>query len=88
MRRVSARRPRDLDRAAVGSWVKTRREAKSWRQTELAEFYGVTQSAISLIEQGRRAIAYDRFLDLCAVFAVDPVEAIAEIEAIAQARNQ
>lgn len=58
------------------------RDAAGWSQEQLAEVWRdgrgkrYTQGHFSLIESGRRPIFLDRWCDLCAIFKVDPAEAL------------
>ena len=73
----------ELNRRAVGLWIKGARKARGWTQTDLGEYWGVTQANISLVEQGRHEISYARFLELCSIFEIDGVLATDQIEGLA-----
>src|SRR5215204_2493729 len=56
-------------------WIKTERKRRGWSQDELARRAGITQGAVSHIEQGRRGEpTYETLKALARVFAYDTVD--------------
>ncbi len=59
-----------MERNTVGQRIKAMREARGWTQGQLAAFAGVSRSAVSLIEAGRREPERTTYSKIAAAFGV------------------
>lgn len=60
-----------IDKSKIGKQLKELRLSRGLRQIEVAEKVGLSRSAISNIEAGKRALTLDTLKRFCEVFAVD-----------------
>ena len=54
-----------------GERLKMLRKAKGLKQQDLADMLGITKSAISLYENGKRQPSYEHMIDFICIFACD-----------------
>lgn len=78
---------RELNRRAVGEWIKVRRKSRNMTQIELGEAWHVSQAMICQVESGKYEVSMSRFLELCEIFEIDSVLATDQIEALAAGRK-
>lgn len=60
-----------IDKERIGSQLKELRIARGWRQVEVADKVGLSRSAISNIEAGKRALTLSTLKKFCEVFKID-----------------
>lgn len=60
-----------IDKSKIGKQLKELRLSRGLRQIEVADRVGLSRSAISNIEAGKRALTLDTLKRFCEVFAVD-----------------
>lgn len=60
-----------IDKLRIGKQLKELRLSRGWRQVEVADKIGLSRSAISNIEAGKRALTLDTLKKFCEVFAID-----------------
>ncbi len=60
-----------IDKSKIGKQLKDLRLSRGLRQIEVAEKVGLSRSAISNIEAGKRALTLDTLKKFCEVFAID-----------------
>lgn len=60
-----------IDKQRIGRQLKELRLSRGWRQTEVAEKVGLSRSAISNIEAGKRAMTLSTLKRFCEVFNID-----------------
>jgi DNA-binding Xre family transcriptional regulator len=71
------------DRQGIGQRVRDARRSRAWSQTELAGRASVSQSAISLFEQGRPdVLAGDKIAEICRLLAVEYTPGQAAVRAV------
>ena len=63
----------------IGAYLAKQRRAKKITQTQLAEKLGVTKTAVSYWETGKRTIYADQMLDYCEVLNIDPQDLVREV---------
>lgn len=57
---------------AIGRWLYNQRKARGLHQQDIADALGVTKSAVSLWELGKRVIYAETLLQYCDALGVDP----------------
>lgn len=60
-----------IDKERIGRQLKELRIARGWRQVEVADKVGLSRSAISNIEAGKRALTLSTLKKFCEVFKID-----------------
>lgn len=60
-----------LDKKEIGKELKELRNARGWRQIEVAEKVGLSRSAISNIESGHRSLTLTTLKKFCEVYGID-----------------
>lgn len=60
-----------INKMKVGKQIQELREARGWRQWELAEKVGVSRSTVSNIESGRRSLTLETLRRFCDVFQIN-----------------
>lgn len=60
-----------INRDKIGRQLKELRLARGWRQAEVADKVGLSRSAISNIESGKRALTLNTLKKFCEVFQID-----------------
>ena len=60
-----------IDKARIGKQLKELRLARGWRQVEVADRMGLSRSAISNIEAGKRAMTLVTLKRFCELFQID-----------------
>lgn len=60
-----------LNTRTIGKQLKELRIARGWRQLEVADKVGLSRSAISNIESGKRALTLTTLKRFCEIYSVD-----------------
>lgn len=60
-----------LNTKNIGKQLKELRKARGWRQLEVADKVGLSRSAVSNIESGKRALTISTLKRFCEVYSVD-----------------
>jgi transcriptional regulator with XRE-family HTH domain len=60
-----------LDKVKIGKQLKELRVSRGWRQLEVADKVGLSRSAISNIEAGKRALTLSTLQRFCEVYKID-----------------
>lgn len=60
-----------IDKNKIGKQLKELRLSRGWRQVEVADKVGLSRSAISNIEAGKRALTLSTLKKFCEVYAID-----------------
>lgn len=60
-----------IDKERIGKQLKELRLARGWRQVEVADKVGLSRTAISNIEAGKRALTLSTLKKFCEVFQID-----------------
>lgn len=65
--------------AKIGAYLAKERKAKKITQQQVADRMGVTKSAVSNWELGKRTIFADQMLEYCAQLGIDPQELVKSV---------
>lgn len=60
-----------LNKEKIGKQLKELRMSRGWRQVEVADMVGLSRSAISNIEAGKRALTLTTLQRFCDVYKID-----------------
>lgn len=60
-----------LNTRTIGKQLKELRKNRGWRQLEVADKVGLSRSAVSNIESGKRALTLTTLKKFCEVYSVD-----------------
>ncbi len=60
-----------MDKIKIGKQLKELRRARGWRQLEVAEKVGLSRSAISNIESGKRSLTLSTLKRFCEIYNID-----------------
>lgn len=60
-----------MDKIKIGKQLKELRRARGWRQLEVAEKVGLSRSAISNIESGKRSLTLTTLQRFCELYNID-----------------
>lgn len=60
-----------IDKQRIGKQLKELRISRGWRQLEVADRVGLSRSAISNIEAGKRAMTLSTLKRFCEVYQID-----------------
>ena len=60
-----------MDKNKIGKQLKELRRARGWRQLEVAEKVGLSRSAISNIEGGKRSLTLSTLQRFCELYNID-----------------
>lgn len=60
-----------IDKEKIGKQLKELRLARGWRQVEIADKVGLSRSAISNIEAGKRALTLVTLKKFCEIYQID-----------------
>lgn len=60
-----------IDKHKIGKQLKELRLARGWRQVEVADKVGLSRSAISNIEAGKRAMTLVTLKKFCEIYQID-----------------
>ena len=60
-----------IDKKKIGKQLKELRLARGWRQVEVADKVGLSRSAISNIEAGKRALTLTTLKKFCEIYQID-----------------
>ena len=60
-----------IDKNKIGKQLKELRLARGWRQVEVADKVGLSRSAISNIEAGKRAMTLTTLKKFCEIYQID-----------------
>lgn len=60
-----------MNKIAIGKQLKELRKSRGWRQSEVADKVGLSRSAISNIEAGKRALTLNTLKRFCEVYCID-----------------
>ena len=60
-----------IDKTKIGKQLKELRKARGWRQLEVADKVGLSRSAISNIEAGKRALTLTTLKRFCELYNID-----------------
>ena len=60
-----------IDKRKIGKQLKELRLSRGWKQVEVAEKVGLSRSAISNIEAGKRAMTLSTLKRFCEIFQID-----------------
>lgn len=60
-----------IDKNKIGKQLKELRLARGWRQVEAADKVGLSRSAISNIEAGKRALTLTTLKKFCEIYQID-----------------
>lgn len=60
-----------IDKKKIGKQLKELRLSRGWRQVEVAEKVGLSRSAISNIEAGKRALTLSTLKRFCEIYHID-----------------
>ncbi len=63
----------------IGAYLAKERKAKKITQQEVADQLGVTKSAVSNWELGKRTIYADQMLEYCAHIGIDPQDLVRSV---------
>lgn len=63
----------------ISEWIKEKRKEKGWNQDQLGEKIGVTKTAISYWESGKRSISADTFVAICKALDANPYDLMAKM---------
>lgn len=64
----------------IGKWLREKREARKMTGQEVADALGVTKTAVSYWESGKRTIYAWQMMEYCRVIGADPEELIRDIK--------
>lgn len=67
----------------IAEWLTAQRKAKRLTQSELGQRLGVTKTAISYWENGKRELSAENFISICKALDADPYELVRELMKIA-----
>ena len=65
--------------AKIGAYLAKERKAKKITQQQVADRMGVTKSAVSNWELGKRTIYADQMLEYCEQLGIDPQELVKSV---------
>jgi len=60
-----------IDKKKIGKQLRELRLSRGWRQVEIAEKVGLSRSAISNIEAGKRALTLSTLQRFCDIYKID-----------------
>lgn len=60
----------------ISEWIKEKRIQKGWKQEQLGQKVGVTKTAVSYWESGKRSVSAEMFISICKALNADPQELI------------
>lgn len=60
-----------MNKIAIGKQLRELRKSRGWRQSEVADKVGLSRSAISNIEAGKRALTLNTLKRFCEVYSID-----------------
>ena len=60
-----------IDKTKIGKQIKELRLSRGWKQVEVADKVGLSRSAISNIEAGKRAMTLSTLKRFCEIFQID-----------------
>lgn len=60
-----------IDKRKIGKQLKELRLSRGWKQVEVADKVGLSRSAISNIEAGKRALTLTTLKKFCEIFQID-----------------
>lgn len=60
----------------ISEWIKEKRIEKGWKQEQLGEKVGVTKTAVSYWESGKRSVSAEMFVSICKALDANPQELI------------
>lgn len=60
-----------IDKKRIGSQLKELRLSRGWRQIEVADRIGMSRSAVSNIEAGKRALTLTTLKKFCELYQID-----------------
>lgn len=60
-----------MDKIKIGKQLKELRRSRGWRQMEVAEKVGLSRSAISNIESGKRSLTLTTLQRFCELYNID-----------------
>lgn len=63
----------------IGAYLAKERRAKKVSQQQLADRLGVTKTAISYWETGKRTIYADQMLEYCEQLGIDPADLVKKV---------
>lgn len=64
----------------IGKWLREHREAKSITGQQVADALGVTKTAVSYWESGKRTIYAWQMMEYCKFIGADPEELVRSIK--------
>lgn len=60
-----------MNKIAIGKQLRELRKSRGWRQSEVADKVGLSRSAVSNIEAGKRALTLNTLKRFCEVYSID-----------------